>query len=62
MDREVLKTGHICDHPVDDIVEKVTVQFFVKYVRGRSRIGEYYPGWPLCKWPPSGEISCEKIS
>lgn len=49
MEREVLKTGHFCDHPVEDILEKVSLQFFVKYVRGRSRAGEYYPGWPLCK-------------
>lgn len=53
MDREVFKTGHICDHPVEDILEKITVQFFVKYVRGRSRPGEYYPGWPLCKFRQS---------
>lgn len=49
LEREVLKTGHICDHPVEDIIEKVSCQFFVKYVRGRSRAGEYYPGWPLCE-------------
>lgn len=49
MDRELLKTGHLCDHPVDDLIEKVSVQFLSKYVRGRSRAGEYFPGWPLCE-------------
>ncbi|WWD20801.1 hypothetical protein CI109_105278 [Kwoniella shandongensis] len=33
---------------VEDILEKISVQFFVKYIRGRPRPGEYYPGWPLC--------------
>nr|XP_031862624.1 uncharacterized protein CI109_002122 [Kwoniella shandongensis]KAA5529696.1 hypothetical protein CI109_002122 [Kwoniella shandongensis] len=46
-EREVFKTGHFCDHPVEDILEKISVQFFVKYIRGRPRPGEYYPGWPL---------------
>ncbi|WWC65270.1 uncharacterized protein I303_107887 [Kwoniella dejecticola CBS 10117] len=45
-EREVFKTGHFCDHPVEDILEKVSVQFYVKYIRGRPRAGEYFPGWP----------------
>ncbi|WVW80738.1 hypothetical protein I302_102724 [Kwoniella bestiolae CBS 10118] len=45
-EREVFKTGHFCDHPVEDILEKISVQFYVKYIRGRPRAGEYYPGWP----------------
>ncbi|WWC92384.1 uncharacterized protein L201_007341 [Kwoniella dendrophila CBS 6074] len=45
-EREVFKTGHFCDHPVEDILEKISVQFYVKYIRGRPRPGEYYPGWP----------------
>ncbi|KAK6906505.1 hypothetical protein I203_100490 [Kwoniella mangroviensis CBS 8507] len=45
-EREVFKTGHFCDHPVEDILEKISVQFYVKYIRGRPRSGEYYPGWP----------------
>ncbi|KAK8850623.1 hypothetical protein IAR55_004542 [Kwoniella newhampshirensis] len=50
-EREVFKTGHFCDHPVEDILEKISVQFYVKYIRGRPRPGEYYPGWPLFKSP-----------
>ncbi|OCF45640.1 chromatin structure-remodeling complex subunit RSC1/2 [Kwoniella heveanensis CBS 569] len=46
-EREVFKTGHFCDHPVEDILEKISVQFYVKYIRGRPRAGEYYPGWPI---------------
>ncbi|WVR08684.1 hypothetical protein IAU60_005742 [Kwoniella sp. DSM 27419] len=46
-EREVFKTGHFCDHPVEDIIEKIAVQFYVKYIRGRPRPGEYYPGWPI---------------
>ncbi|WWC72663.1 uncharacterized protein I206_106627 [Kwoniella pini CBS 10737] len=45
-EREVFKTGHFCDHPVEDILEKISVQFYVKYIRGRPRAGEFYPGWP----------------
>lgn len=43
---EVFKTGHMCDHPVEDILERITVQFFVKWVRGRPNPPEFYPGWP----------------
>nr|ODN83896.1 hypothetical protein L203_05296 [Cryptococcus depauperatus CBS 7841] len=46
-EREVFKTGQFCDHQVEDVLEKISVQFFVKYVRGRPREGEFYPGWPI---------------
>ncbi|ODO05892.1 hypothetical protein I350_04953 [Cryptococcus amylolentus CBS 6273] len=49
-EREVFKTGQFCDHPVEDILERISVQFYVKYIRGRPREGEYYPGWPTCKY------------
>ncbi|KAK4688769.1 chromatin structure-remodeling complex subunit RSC1/2, partial [Tremellales sp. Uapishka_1] len=29
-DREAFKSGHFCDHPVEDIIERVSCQFFVK--------------------------------
>ncbi|ORX40945.1 hypothetical protein BD324DRAFT_612629 [Kockovaella imperatae] len=46
-DREVFKTGHFCDHPVEDIIERISVQFYVKAIRGRPLPPEYYPGWPI---------------
>lgn len=46
-ENEIFKTGHFCDHPVEDIIERIGVAFYVKYVRGRPRAPEYYPGWPL---------------
>jgi chromatin structure-remodeling complex subunit RSC1/2 len=48
-EREVFKTSHFCDHPVEDIIERISVQFYVKWIRGRSKAPEYYPGWPACK-------------
>ena len=50
---EVFKTGHFCDHPVEDVIERVSVQFYVKWIRGRSKAPEYYPGWPVCKFTTS---------
>lgn len=46
-EHEVFKTGQFCDHPVEDIMERISVQFYVKYIRGRPREGEFYPGWPV---------------
>lgn len=46
---EVFKTGHFCDHPIEDVIERVSVQFYVKWIRGRSKAPEYYPGWPVCE-------------
>ncbi|KAL7285867.1 hypothetical protein ACG7TL_000978 [Trametes sanguinea] len=49
-DKEVFKTnfkGHFADHPVEDIVEKVAVQFTARHLRGRPRPPFWYPGWPL---------------
>lgn len=48
-DREVFKTSHLCDHPVEDILERVSAQFYVKWIRGKPKAPEYYPGWPNCK-------------
>lgn len=47
--REVIRTGLFCDHPVEDIIERVAVQPWSRYIRGRPKAGEYYPGWPSCK-------------
>ncbi|KAH9927429.1 uncharacterized protein BXZ73DRAFT_48932 [Epithele typhae] len=46
-EREVLKTGHFVDHPVEDIMEKIACQFTARHVRGRPRPPFWYPGWPL---------------
>ncbi|KIR97188.1 chromatin structure-remodeling complex subunit RSC1/2 [Cryptococcus deuterogattii 2001/935-1] len=46
-EHEVFKTGQFCDHPIEDIIERISVQFYVKYIRGRPREGEFYPGWPV---------------
>ena len=39
--------GHFADHPLEDIIEKVAVQFTARHVRGRPRPPFWYPGWPL---------------
>lgn len=35
------------DHAIEDILEKVAVQFHSKYIRGRPLGPAWYPGWPL---------------
>ena len=39
--------GHFADHPVEDFIEKVAVQFTARHIRGRPRPPFWYPGWPL---------------
>lgn len=46
-ENEVFKTSHFADHPVEDILEKVAVQFTARHIRGRPRPPYWYPGWPL---------------
>ncbi|EJF58495.1 hypothetical protein DICSQDRAFT_90751 [Dichomitus squalens LYAD-421 SS1] len=46
-ENEVFKTGHFADHPLEDIIEKIAVQFTARHVRGRPRPPFWYPGWPL---------------
>ncbi|PIL30846.1 hypothetical protein GSI_07014 [Ganoderma sinense ZZ0214-1] len=46
-EQEVFKTGHFADHPLEDIVEKIAVQFTARHVRGRPRPPCWHPGWPL---------------
>ncbi|KAI0735712.1 hypothetical protein C8Q76DRAFT_643187 [Earliella scabrosa] len=46
-DKEVFKTSHFADHPLDDVVEKIACQFTARHVRGRPRAPFWYPGWPL---------------
>lgn len=48
-EHEVFKTSHFCDHPVEDLIERIGVQFYVKWIRGRSKAPEWYPGWPMCR-------------
>ena len=44
---EVFKTGHFADHPLEDIIEKIAVQFTARHLRGRPRQPFWSPGWPL---------------
>ena len=43
----MFKAGHFADHPIEDLVEKVAVQFTARHIRGRPRPPYWYPGWPL---------------
>ncbi|KAH0838855.1 hypothetical protein J3R83DRAFT_7269 [Lanmaoa asiatica] len=47
MDKEVFKTSLFADHPVEDVLEKIAVQFTARHIRGRPRPPFWYPGWPL---------------
>ncbi|KAG2024033.1 bromeodomain-containing protein [Coprinopsis cinerea AmutBmut pab1-1] len=46
-EREVFKTSHFADHPVEDIIEKIACQFTARHVRGRPRPPYWFVGWPL---------------
>ncbi|KAI0757457.1 hypothetical protein C8Q80DRAFT_101939 [Daedaleopsis nitida] len=46
-EREVFKSSHFADHPLEDIIEKVACQFTARHVRGRPAPPFWYPGWPL---------------
>ncbi|RPD58486.1 hypothetical protein L227DRAFT_594371 [Lentinus tigrinus ALCF2SS1-6] len=46
-EKEVFKSSHFADHPLEDILEKVACQFTVRHARGRPRPPFWYPGWPL---------------
>ncbi|KAI0367477.1 hypothetical protein BV20DRAFT_970438 [Pilatotrama ljubarskyi] len=46
-EKEVFKTSHFADHPIEDIIEKVACQFTARHLRGRPRPPFWYPGWPL---------------
>lgn len=35
------------DHGLEDIIEKIGVQFYAKYIRGRPLPPAWHPGWPL---------------
>ncbi|KAF8548751.1 hypothetical protein OG21DRAFT_1422510 [Imleria badia] len=47
MDKEVCKTSLFADHPIEDVLEKIAVQFTARHIRGRPRPPFWYPGWPL---------------
>ncbi|KAG9310450.1 hypothetical protein JVU11DRAFT_9591 [Chiua virens] len=47
MDKEVFKTSLFADHPVEDVLEKIAVQFTARHIRGRPSPPFWYPGWPL---------------
>lgn len=42
-----VKKGLFADHPVEDVLEKIAVQFTARHIRGRPRPPFWYPGWPL---------------
>lgn len=44
---EVFKTAHFCDHPVEDILERVAVQPTDSAMRGRPAPPAFFPGWQL---------------
>lgn len=35
------------EHAIEDVLEKIGVQFFSRYIRGRPLGPAWYPGWPL---------------
>jgi chromatin structure-remodeling complex subunit RSC1/2 len=39
--------GHFADHTLDDIIERIALQFTARHIRGRPRPPYWYPGWPL---------------
>ena len=41
------KKGLFADHPIEDVLEKIAVQFTARHIRGRPRPPFWYPGWPL---------------
>ncbi|KAI6028936.1 hypothetical protein EDC04DRAFT_146757 [Pisolithus marmoratus] len=47
MEKEVFKTSHFADHPVEDVIEKIACQFTARHIRGRPLPPFWYPGWPL---------------
>ncbi|KAL4064792.1 hypothetical protein V8B97DRAFT_1987062 [Scleroderma yunnanense] len=47
MEKEVFKTSHFADHPVEDVIEKIACQFTARHIRGRPRPPYWYPGFPL---------------
>jgi chromatin structure-remodeling complex subunit RSC1/2 len=46
-ENEVFKTSHFADHTLDDVIEKIALQFTARHIRGRPRPPFWYPGWPL---------------
>ncbi|KAF7437439.1 hypothetical protein PC9H_004278 [Pleurotus ostreatus] len=46
-ENEVFKSSHFGDHPLEDIIERIGVQFTARHIRGRPRSPHWYPGWPL---------------
>ncbi|PCH33194.1 hypothetical protein WOLCODRAFT_93094 [Wolfiporia cocos MD-104 SS10] len=46
-EKEVFKTSHFADHPLEDVIEKIACQFTARHIRGRPRPPFWHPGWPL---------------
>ncbi|EIW86165.1 hypothetical protein CONPUDRAFT_140847 [Coniophora puteana RWD-64-598 SS2] len=47
MEKEVFKTSHFADHPLEDIIEKIACQFTARHIRGRPKAPAWHPGCPL---------------
>ncbi|KIY45249.1 hypothetical protein FISHEDRAFT_49602 [Fistulina hepatica ATCC 64428] len=46
-ENEVFKTDHFVEHPLTDVLEKISCQFTSRYIRGRPRAPQWYPGFAL---------------
>lgn len=44
---EVFKTGYFADHQIEDILEKIFVMFYTKFIRGRPKAEFWDPRSPL---------------
>lgn len=46
-ENEVFKSVYFCDHPIEDVIEKVAVQPWDSAARGRPSPQVWHPGFPL---------------
>ena len=44
---EVVKTGYFADHQIEDVLEKILVMFYTKFIRGRPKPDYWDPKSPL---------------
>ncbi|PWN49502.1 hypothetical protein IE53DRAFT_317515 [Violaceomyces palustris] len=44
---EVVKTGYFADHQIEDVIEKIMVMFYTKFIRGRPKAEFWDPRSPL---------------
>lgn len=46
-ENEVFKTVYFCDHPIEDVIEKIAIQPWENAARGRPNSQVWHPGFPL---------------